>query len=115
MQLRRRLLRAAAIVAGGALAALGAAQGPDWFPFVAPWDRAPKGAFDASFLNVEPAGANGRIVSRNGHLYESRTGRRVRFFGTNVGASAAFPPRPTPTRSLPDSLDSASTWCGSTT
>lgn len=93
MQLRRRLLRAAAIVAGGALAALGAAQGPAWFPFVAPWDRAPKGAFDASFLNVKPAGANGRIVSRNGHLYESRTGRRVRFFGTNVGASAAFPPK----------------------
>ncbi|MCX7799159.1 MAG: carbohydrate binding domain-containing protein [Fimbriimonadales bacterium] len=62
-----------------------------WFPFVQPWDKAPAGAFDASFLNAKPAGANGRIVVRNGQFVESKTGRRVRFFATNIGTSAAFP------------------------
>lgn len=62
------------------------------FPFVIPWDDAVKGtATDVSFLNSMPAGKNGRIVVRNGHFVEEKTGTRVRFFGTNAAGAAAFP------------------------
>ncbi|MCG9895305.1 MAG: carbohydrate binding domain-containing protein [Fimbriimonadaceae bacterium] len=62
------------------------------FPFVLPWDAVPTGgAADASFLNPVPAGANGWIVTRNGRFVESKTGRRVRFFGTNVTGHSVFP------------------------
>ncbi|MDX2065385.1 MAG: carbohydrate binding domain-containing protein [Fimbriimonadaceae bacterium] len=65
-----------------------------FFPFVMPWDDAPNGsAADVSFLNERPAGRNGRIVAKNGHFQEGTSGKRVRFFGTNVGAKAAFPSR----------------------
>ncbi len=63
-----------------------------FFPFVLPWNDNLKGtATDLSFLNVKPAGKNGRILAKNDHFYESATGKRVRFFGTNLGAGAAFP------------------------
>lgn len=62
------------------------------FPFVIPWDDALKGtATDVSFLNAKPAGKNGRILVKNGRFIEEKTGKRVRFFGTNLGAEAAFP------------------------
>ncbi|RYG34263.1 hypothetical protein EON81_16015 [bacterium] len=64
----------------------------DAFPFVMPWDDAPdKSAIDVSFLNSAPAGKNGWIVARDGHFFEEKTKKRVRFFGTNLGARAAFP------------------------
>ena len=64
----------------------------NFFPFILPWnDNVAGTATDLSFLNVKPAGKNGRIVARNGHFFEATTGRRVRFFGTNLGAGAAFP------------------------
>ncbi|RYG47967.1 hypothetical protein EON79_05895, partial [bacterium] len=64
----------------------------DAFPFVMPWDDAPdKSAIDVSFLNAAPAGKNGWIVARDGHFFEEKTKKRVRFFGTNLGARAAFP------------------------
>ena len=63
-----------------------------FFPFVLPWNDGVTGtATDLSFLNAKPAGKNGRIEARNGHFYEQKTGRRVRFFGTNLVTSAAFP------------------------
>lgn len=63
-----------------------------WFPFVIPWDDALRGtATDVSFLNVAPAGKNGRIVVKGGHFVEANTGRRVRFMGTNLTALSAFP------------------------
>lgn len=62
------------------------------FPFVIPWDDATKGtATDVSFLNAKPAGKNGRILVKNGRFVEEKSGRRIRFFGTNLGADAAFP------------------------
>lgn len=69
------------------------AQPTDFFPFVLPWDAAPnQTAVDVSFLNHKPAGKNGWVrPNAQGHFVESKTGRRVRFFGTNVGARAAFP------------------------
>ncbi|CAN5416481.1 hypothetical protein BH11ARM2_BH11ARM2_15430 [soil metagenome] len=64
----------------------------DSFPFVLPWDDAPdKSAIDVSFLNAMPAGKNGWIVAKDGHFVEERTGKRVRFFGTNLAARGAFP------------------------
>lgn len=64
----------------------------DSFPFVIHWDDATPGtATDVSFLNAKPAGTHGRIVAKNGHFYEAKTRKRVRFFGTNLAADAAFP------------------------
>ncbi|HEY0866722.1 MAG TPA: hypothetical protein VGE01_05070 [Fimbriimonas sp.] len=64
------------------------------FPFVIPWDDDAKGTVtDVSFLNTMPAGKNGRIVVRNGHYAEEKTGRRVRFLGTNFTGRMAFPSR----------------------
>ncbi|HSI71828.1 MAG TPA: carbohydrate binding domain-containing protein, partial [Fimbriimonas sp.] len=63
-----------------------------FFPFVIPWDDAVKGTVtDVSFLNTKPAGKNGWILSRNGTLVEKKTGKRVKFLGTNFTARAAFP------------------------
>lgn len=69
-----------------------AAAAPTGFPFVIPWDEATPGtATDVSFLNTVPAGANGAIVARDGHFVESSTGRRIRFFGSNLTAAQCFP------------------------
>lgn len=63
------------------------------FPFVIPWDDSVPGtATDVSFLNAKPTGVNGRIIVRNGHFAEAKTGRRVRFLGVNIGDVDAFPP-----------------------
>jgi len=68
---------------------------PGMVPFVIPWDDAVAGtATDVSFLNAKPAGKNGPIVVRNGVFVEANTGRRIRFFATNLGAGAAFPSKP---------------------
>lgn len=44
-----------------------------------------------SSLNTCPAGANGYIIAKNGHFYEQKTGRRIRFIGTNFAFGADFP------------------------
>ncbi|MBC8103933.1 MAG: carbohydrate binding domain-containing protein [Cytophagales bacterium] len=66
-----------------------------FFPFVIPWDDAASGAegsvTDVSYLNAKPAGLNGRIIVRNGHFVETKTGTRVRFLGTNFSFAANFP------------------------
>ncbi len=75
-----------------AFGGVGQAQTPASFPFVLPWDDASPGTVtDVSFLNAKPAGANGFIVPKNSHFVESKTGRRIRFLGTNFVAKAAFP------------------------
>lgn len=82
----------AAAACGQTPATIPPISGANAFPFVLPWDASPTGsAADASALNKAPAGVNGRIVVQKGKLVESKTGVPVRFFGTNVGASAAFP------------------------
>ena len=65
---------------------------PVMFPFVLPWDDAAPGTItDVSFLNAKPAGVNGGIIAKNGHFVESKTGKRIRFIGTNFAAKDAFP------------------------
>ena len=60
------------------------------FPLI--WEDATPGtATDISFLNVKPAGVNGRIVVKDGHFAESGTGKRIRFIGINVAGREAFP------------------------
>ncbi len=66
------------------------AQTSSAFPFVLPWnDGAP--SLISTNLNVQPAGANGRIVARDGHFIESKTGRRARLVGVVWTFSASFP------------------------
>jgi hypothetical protein len=63
-----------------------------FFPFVIPWDDAQAGvATDVSYLNAKPAGVNGRIVVKNGHFVEEKTGKRIRFLGTNFTFAYNFP------------------------
>ncbi|MCL1909706.1 MAG: cellulase family glycosylhydrolase [Kiritimatiellaeota bacterium] len=71
---------------------------PDgWFPFEMNWDGRgeveadlPPPVWDVSFLNTKPAGANGRIIVKDGHFAEEKTGKRVRFLGVN---GMTFPTR----------------------
>ena len=64
----------------------------DFFEFGIPWDLVKKeSALDVSFLNTAPAGKNGRIIVKNGVFVEEKTGKRIRFFGANIGADEAFP------------------------
>lgn len=84
----------ALFLAVGLLSFAGAAlrAEPPMFPFVIPWDDATTGtAQDASFLSAAPAGKNGRIVVKYGHFVEANTGKRVRFFGTNIAGTATLP------------------------
>ena len=68
---------------------------PSMFPFVDSWDATPAGsAIDVSRMNDEPAGANGRILVKDGHFAEANTGRRVRFLGMCFGAPTDFPSHP---------------------
>src|SRR6516225_8967557 len=66
------------------------ADGPDWFPFVIPWDDASPTLTDVSALNPTPAGQNGSITARDGHFYDGK-GQRVRFLGVNLCYRANFP------------------------
>lgn len=64
------------------------------FPFVVPWDDNVAGTVtDVSFLNAMPAGKNGWITAKDGRFVESKTGNRIKFFGTNVTGNMAFPPK----------------------
>ncbi len=69
------------------------AQTPPYMsPFVIPWDDAtPGNAIDMAWLNSKPAGVNGYIVVKDGHFAESKTGRRIRFLGTNFTFMANYP------------------------
>jgi hypothetical protein len=62
-------------------------------PWVLPWDDAtqsvPPSVTNASAWLDKPAGARGFVTVRDGHLYTGD--KRLRFLGTNMTASAAFP------------------------
>ena len=52
-------------------------------------DTASGTAIDVSFLNTGPA--DDRIIVRDGHFAGERSGKRIRFFGTNLAGAQAFP------------------------
>lgn len=65
---------------------------PNFFPFVANWDDTTAGsAIDLSGMNAKPAGVNGRIIVKDGHFVESKTGARIKFLGVNFTGKADFP------------------------
>jgi len=59
------------------------------FPFAMPWDDASHNALDASDLNPAPIAETQRLHVANGHFVDAN-GRRVRFVGTGLSASANF-------------------------
>jgi hypothetical protein len=61
-----------------------------WFPFVLPWDDDAATAVSAAGLSAAPAGADGFVQARGGHLLDGK-GRRLRFLGVNLVFSASFP------------------------
>ncbi len=75
------------------LVAAPASLAKEFFPFVIPYDDAKKGtATDVgSVLSPTAAGANGRIVVRDGHFVEEKSGKRIKFWAANVTAVDAFP------------------------
>lgn len=68
---------------------LSAAAPSGLFPFVLPWDDASPGVANVSAWNNAPAGKEGPIIERGGHLYEGAD--RIRFLGVNVAYGACFP------------------------
>ena len=61
-----------------------------WFVFTMPGLDSSPTPIDLSGLNANPAGTDGYIRAKDGHLVDGR-GRRVRFFATNLTATACFP------------------------
>lgn len=59
------------------------------FPFALPWDDSSASATNVGNLNPAPITNLQRVTVKNGHFADA-TGRRVRFLGTNIVASAAF-------------------------
>jgi hypothetical protein len=85
----------ASVALGLALSALPAAAGepggrPGWFEFVIPGLDASATPTDHSTLNDAPAGADGFVRVRDGHFVDGK-GRRIRFLGVNLTATACFP------------------------
>ncbi len=75
-----------------------------WFPLTLPWDDATATLIDASdLLGDRPGDDLSTVIDRRGfvvtdaegHFRFSRTGRRARFWGTNLTFSAVLPPSPT--------------------
>ncbi len=65
-----------------------------WFEFVIPDSDTTHNEVDMSFLNEGIAGASGFVKVENGHFVDGK-GSRIRFFGTNLTFSSAFPDKPT--------------------
>lgn len=63
---------------------------PGWFEFVIPGFDATKTPVDMSFLNPEPAGETGFVQVEGSHFVDG-AGNRMRFLGTNLTFSGAFP------------------------
>ncbi len=65
-----------------------------WFDFVIPDSDTTHNDVDMSFLNAGYAGSSGFIHADNGHFVDAN-GKRIRFFGTNLTFSSAFPDKQT--------------------
>lgn len=84
---RRHFLRATA--AAFAILALATGARAELFPFVLPWDDATPGVTNLSGWLEKPAGAQGFVVARDGHLFAGK--KRIRFFGVNMAFGGNFP------------------------
>lgn len=85
----RRSLAALAFLVAPFLAAQVSEETPGWFAFgMSPLDSLAGTPLDVSFLGNGPA--NSRISAKDGHFVNA-AGERMRFIGTNVTFSGAFP------------------------
>jgi len=84
------LVGAVVLVAAAVLRVAAEESAGGGFPFVMPWDDATRTAVNVSALNPAPLDAKRAIVIKDGHFFD-RTGRRVRFVGTDFAAGACFP------------------------
>jgi len=66
------------------------AEQPALFPFPTAWEEAVGGPADLSFLLEAPAGRDGFVTVRDGHLAEA-DGSRLRIWGINLSAAAGLP------------------------
>jgi hypothetical protein len=83
--------------APAAAANVGGPSRAGWFPFVLGGATGGVGETDLSRLSPEAAGARGFVRVSGGHFVDG-AGNRVRFFGTNVTATACFPDHETAVR-----------------
>lgn len=74
----------------GAMTVVAAPIPEGWFAFPMVAGPGPLGGADASFLNTAPAGSAGFVTIRDGHFVDG-AGNRLRFFATNLTATACFP------------------------
>ncbi len=65
------------------------ASAADMFPFQLPWDDATPSITNVSWLNDKPAGRDGFVSVKDGHLFAGE--KRLRIFGVNMCFSANFP------------------------
>src|SRR5688500_8901464 len=73
-----------------ALALLAATvSGADLFPFDLPWDASAPTVIRLAPLNETPAGRDGFVQAKGGHLFAGE--KRLRIFGVNVCFGANFP------------------------
>ena len=70
-------------------AAAHSADKADMFPFQLPWDDASESATNVSWLNDKPAGRDGFVQVKDGHLFAGE--KRLRIFGVNTCFAANFP------------------------
>ncbi len=61
----------------------------DLFPFVLPWDDASPSITNISAWLEKPAGRDGFVTVKDGHLFAN--GKRLRIFGVNMAFGANFP------------------------
>jgi hypothetical protein len=83
----RTPLRTIALAA--ALLAASVTHGADLFPFVLPWDDATPSVTNISSWLDKPAGKDGFISTRDGHLWVGK--KRIRIFGVNMAYGGNFP------------------------
>ncbi|HSI11105.1 MAG TPA: hypothetical protein VK961_03635 [Chthoniobacter sp.] len=83
----RNPLRTIALAA--AILAAPVARAADLFPFVLPWDDATPSVTNISSWLDKPAGKDGFISTRDGHLWVGK--KRMRIFGVNLAYGGNFP------------------------
>jgi hypothetical protein len=69
--------------------AIASIRAAEMFPFVLPWDDASPSVTNLSAWLERPAGRDGFVTVKNGHLFAN--GKRLRIFGVNVAFGANFP------------------------
>jgi hypothetical protein len=84
--MRRVILALALVLSSGGVRA----EEPALVPFPTAWEDPVGGPADVSFLLRAPAGRDGFVTVRDGHLAEA-DGSRLRIWGVNLSAAAGLP------------------------